>query len=284
MTLIAFVGSVFSPTYFRARAREAAPPQAERFCALNLVLYRDGRRHWALTEHPRDRVQREADVLALGGSTLAWEDDALVARVDERSAGLGLPLRGTIRLRPRGRWTSPLALDPAGRHHWWAVAPLAAIEVEMERPGLRFSGSGYHDTNFGAEPLEHGFHRWSWSRAELRRGTAVLYDAQPRDGAPSEHGLLFRPDGEVLPLAAPARHALARTGWGLPRATRSDDGPSPVLRRTLEDTPFYSRSLVETTLDGQRVAAMHESLCLDRFARPWVQRLLPFRIRRGWRA
>ena len=284
MTIIAFVGSVFSPTYFRARAREATPPDPMRFCALNVVLYRDGRKHWALTEHPRERVQRSEDAFVLGGSRLSWEDDALVVRVEERSTGMGAPIRGTVRLRPRHRWSHPLSLDPAGRHHWWAVAPLAEVEVQMERPDVRFRGSGYHDTNFGSESLEQGFSTWDWSRAELPEGTAVLYDARPRDADPSERGLLFRADGGVEPFEAPTRHELHRTGWGIDRATRTDAGAEPSVVRTLESTPFYARSLVETTLGGRQVTAMHESLSLDRFRSPVVQWMLPFRIRRGWRA
>jgi len=277
------VGSVFSPSYFRARARELQP-EPMRFCALNVALYGEGGTRWAFTEHPRHRVRRSANALELGDSRLAWEGDALVIHVNERSAGLGLPLRGTVRLRPRRCFEHPLALDPHGRHAWWAVAPRADLEVEMERPDFRFCGSGYHDTNFGREPLERGFSSWDWSRAELAEGTGVLYDARPREGPPCEHGLLFRDDGRVEPLAAAQHHTLPRTRWGIARATRADAGEAPQVVRTLEDTPFYARSLVQTTLAGQRVAAVHESVSLDRFAHPLVQLMLPFRIRRGWRA
>ena len=54
-----------------------------------------------------------------------------------------------------------------------------------------------------------------------------------------------------------------------------------VLGRTLEDTPFYARSELETSLGGRRMAAVHESLSLERFSSPLVQTMLPFRIRRG---
>ena len=50
----------------------------------------------------------------------------------------------------------------------------------------------------------------------------------------------------------------------------------------LEDTPFYARSRVATRLMGEDCVMMHESLSLDRFARPWIQAMLPFRMpRRG---
>ncbi len=34
------------------------------------------------------------------------------------------------------------------------------------------------DSNFGDEPLEAGFRRWTWSRARTRGGAAILYDAE----------------------------------------------------------------------------------------------------------
>lgn len=277
------MGSVFSPTYFRARARqEIALP--DDFCALNVALYRESGKSWAFTEHPQARVRRTPEAFELGGSRVSWEGDELVVQVEERTTGLGSPVRGTVRLRPRRHFDHPLALDPDERHHWWAVAPLSEIEVEMERPDFSFRGSGYHDTNFGHEPLESGFQDWNWSRAELPEGTAVLYDAIPRRGEPRARGLLFREDGEVEPFEAAERHQLQRTFWGMDRATRTDPETSPQVLRTLEDSPFYSRSLVDTTLGGRQVTAMHESLSLDRFEHPVVQRMIPFRLRRGWRA
>jgi len=52
--------------------------------------------------------------------------------------------------------------------------------------------------------------------------------------------------------------------------------------RTLEDTPFYARSMVQAQLCGEEVVAMHETLDARRFASPLVQALLPWRMpRRG---
>jgi carotenoid 1,2-hydratase len=50
--------------------------------------------------------------------------------------------------------------------------------------------------------------------------------------------------------------------------------------RTLEDTPFYNRNVVATQIGGERLTAMHESFDARRFAAPWVQALLPFRMPR----
>ena len=52
------------------------------------------------------------------------------------------------------------------------------------------------------------------------------------------------------------------------------------LVETLEDTPFYARSRIETQLYGERGNIFHESLELDRFASPVVKAMLPFRMPR----
>jgi carotenoid 1,2-hydratase len=66
------------------------------------------------------------------------------------------------------------------------------------------------------------------------------------------------------------------------RHVRSDDA-SPRLLKTLEDAPFYSRSLVSTTILGTPTFGLHESLSLDRLANPLVRAMLPFRMpRRRW--
>ncbi len=75
--------------------------------------------------------------------------------------------------------------------------------------------------------------------------------------------------------------ALKRTGWRVERSVRSD-GTAAVIR-TLEDAPFYARSVVSANLLGEPVTLMHESLSLDRFKMPVVQAMLPFRMPRARR-
>ena len=162
------------------------------------------------------------------------------------------------------------------------------MDFELDQPALRFSGSGYHDVNEGDEALEAGFDSWNWSRCELGQETVILYDVVAPTGVAHARAWRFMPASDTptptilaLPEASlgPAR-ALPATRWGVARSIRSDPGHEPRLLRTLEDTPFYSRNLVEVQLDGRPGTAMHESLSLRRFAAPWVRGLLPFKIRR----
>lgn len=277
ITLIAFVGSVFSPYYAWNRRHGGA--DAVEHCALNVALYGERANRWAMTERGRDDVAREPATLVVGTSAVLWAGDVLEIRIDEVTVPWPSRLRGVVRVYPSAVTSHVFALDAGAQHRWRPIAPFARVEVEFARPGLRWSGDGYFDSNIGDEPLEHGFSRWDWSRAAHRDCAAVLYDATPRDGAPLSLALRFDRRGELDLLAAPPPARLPNTAWALRRTTRADDGHARV-RTTLENAPFYARSVVDSQLFGVRAASVHESLDLDRFASPVVQWMLPFRMPR----
>lgn len=279
--MIAFIGAVFSPAYYRARRRSLhVDPLAH--CALNVVVHGPGVNAWALSEY-RGALVRERDALVLGRNRIERDADAVTLDIDERSAPWGGAIRGRVRLFPRQWLAREHDLDRLGRHRWWPIAPAAHIEVELEKPALRFSGRGYHDANTGAEPLERGFDGWSWSRGSCDEGVALLYDTVDREGERRELGLWCDRDGHVSHLDTHAVCDLGPTRWRLPRPTRTDTNARVQLRRTLVDAPFYARSWFDTQLAGHRLDALHEIVDLRRFERPSTQLMLPFRTRGvGW--
>jgi carotenoid 1,2-hydratase len=276
------VGSVFSPYYRRAWRHGRA--EAADHCAINVALYSPGAGRWAMTERGRRSVDRSATHFAVGPSALRWHDDTLTITLEEIANPLPRRVRGTVRVRPAGLCSYVAALDDAGRHRWGPIAPCARVEVDLDAPALRWEGHGYLDSNEGDEPITEPFTTWDWLRAPLADGsTAVVYDVRQRVGGDRVIGACFRPDGSTEALALPPRHNLRRTGWGIERTVRSESAPGsapPTVRRTLEDTPFYTRSLVRTCLGGETVEAMHETLSATRFGAPWVQALLPWRMPR----
>lgn len=282
ITLIAFIGSVFSPYY--AWARRGGNPDPRDHCSLNVALYGEGSRRWTMTERSRAQLRQSADGLEIGPSALSWDGETLTLRIDETAAPIPARVQGEVRVRPAAVTARDFAIDPAGHHRWWPIAPSARVEVDFARPRLRWSGTGYLDMNSGREPLERGFKRWDWSRAPLPDGTAILYDTQARQGGGEALALHIDRHGEIAELPGPPRVDLPGSPlWRIVRGTRCETGHAAGIARTLEDTPFYARSLVHTRLLGRDVTAMHESLCLDRFASPWVQAMLPFRMPRvGW--
>ncbi len=276
ITVIAFLGSVFSPYYAWSGRKDPIDHSA-----VNVVLY--GRpRAWAMTERRRGSVARTATSLAIGPSAMDWDGSVLTIRVDEVTSPLPSRLSGTIRVRPAGITPGPFTLDAEGRHRWWPLAPSSRIEVALDRPSLRWNGHAYFDTNDGDVALEDSFRSWTWSRATLSAGAAILYDVLRRDGSRQNLSLRFDPDGTPRPIEPPVPAALPPTLWRLSRSTRSDDGRAAVVRR-FEDAPFYSRSLLSARIGGEAVQPVHEALDLHRFTHPLVRLMLPFRMPRTLR-
>ncbi|MBK1721181.1 carotenoid 1,2-hydratase [Thiocystis violacea] len=279
ITLIAQLGSCFSPYYAKARRLGDSDPLNHN--SLNVALYGECKR-WSMTERGHSALRRDASRLELGPSSLSWDGTSLTIQIDEVTVPLPSRIRGTVRVYPSVVAGQPYNLDNAGHHYWAPIAPRAHVEVEFDQPSLRWSGSGYLDSNWGVEPLERAFQRWEWSRAMLKDGgTAILYDVTQREGDKPPLALRFAPTGGVEHFEAPPRVRLPNTAWLMRRGTRVDPHHTARVTETLEDTPFYTRSVLETHLLGEPVTAMHESVCLDRFSSRWVQTLLPFRIPRA---
>ncbi len=271
-----FVGSVFSPYYHWAGRREP-----EDHCAFNVALYGPGVGRWSMTERGRSRLWRDQTTLSIGPSVLRRDGDAFVLDISEVAAPVPRALRGRIRLNPHGLADRAFAIDSHGRHRWMPLAPACAVEVDFAEPSLSWKGHGYVDTNAGDEPVESAFAQWNWSRAHLGAdGSAVLYDVIEKDGATRSIAARYDRNAVAEEFQPPPRVALPRTRWFLPRGTQAEDGGTVRVVRTLEDTPFYARSELETRLFGQQVAAVHESLSVTRLDTPVVRMMLPFRMPR----
>jgi carotenoid 1,2-hydratase len=240
-----------------------------------------------MTERGAGSVGRGADWLSLGPSNLVWDRSGLTVLIDEVAAPMPRRIRGRIRLFPDAVEQCEWTLDPAGRHRWAPIAPCARAEIEFERPALSWSGAAYLDMNAGDRPIETDFVRWTWSRAAVPEGTAILYDVIRRTPAKRDArlslALVGRASGGFEAFAVPPLATLPSTRWGIVRDTGMDPGTSPAVVSTLEDTPFYARSIIAGRLRGCEVTAMHESLSFDRFRAPWVLAMLPFRMPRAVR-
>lgn len=239
-----------------------------------------------MTERGAGALSRSADHLQIGPSALHWHNGCLTVDLNEFTVPLPGRLRGRVTLQAETNSGSARTLDGNRRHFWQPLAPLARIDVQMTQPDLTWQGEAYMDSNWGSEPLEAAFKRWHWSRARMADGScAVLYNTLNLDGSDTALALRCPQGGEMTEMPSPPAAALPTASiWRMGRSTRADEGSAATVLQTLEDTPFYARSLLRTTLAGETVTAVHESLSLERFQQRWVQTLLPFRMprRRSW--
>lgn len=273
ITIIAFIGSVFSPYYAWAGRRTPL-----NHCALNVALY-GARPRWAMTERSAVRTTVSRDCLSIGASALSWKGDKLTIAIDERGAPFPVRLRGTVTVRPDFLTQRTFTIDAEGRHRWRPLAPLAAFEVNLEDPEVSWRSDGYFDSNDGEAPLEEAFKAWNWARLRTRgRPALILYDTTPRIGDQRRLALEVGEDGAITEADSPALRIASPTP--VFRMERRIGGENPRIVRTLEDAPFYSRSLVETSIGGARYRGFHESLSGDRLRSPLVRAMLPFRMPR----
>ena len=246
------------------------------------MLYRKRDKHWAMTERPRSAVGRAAESFTIGPSHLSWDGEALTIQIKETTMPIPSRIRGTVRVVPGAISQQAFTLNGDGGHQWWPFAPCSRVQVALDAPQLRWQGDGYFDMNRGAAPLEQGFVDWQWGRGTLPGGAAIiLYEALRRDGSVINLAMTIDAEGKVQPFTPPPLVELKRTGWRVKRSVRSEGAAGVV--KTLEDAPFYARSVISTKLLGEPVTLMHESLSLDRFRMPIVQAMLPFRMPRMWR-
>jgi carotenoid 1,2-hydratase len=209
-----------------------------------------------------------------------WDGTSLTIDIDEMAVPHLDRVRGTIRVHPLAITPVELPLHPDGSHVWRPLAPVAEIEVALNRPGWRWRGHGYIDANFGIRALEADFRTWTWARLPTRDGEVCLYDAARRDGSTLSAAVRFDTQGHAEPFEPPPPARFGRSLWALPRMMRADAGTTPVQVKAMLDAPFYCRSAIRTTLGGETAVGVHEALDLDRFASPWLKPILAMRVPR----
>lgn len=108
----------------------------------------------------------------------------------------------------------------------------------------------------------------------------MIYDVRQRDGQNILLANRYRPDGTIEAFDPPARRPLGRTGWRIHRQLRLDHNTRLGTVQTLEDTPFYARSMTQLESAEGTLPLMHETLDVNRLVSPIVQWMLPWRMPR----
>lgn len=238
-----------------------------------------------MTDRGEAALRQSPGALEIGPSAMRWDGRRLVVEIDEATLPHPGRLKGRVTLTPAAITRVEAALTPDGRHIWRPFAPVATVEVALNRPGWDWRGHGYFDANFGTAALEADFSYWTWGRYPTKDGAVCFYDATRRDGSDLALGVRFGTDGRAQAITPPPRAPLSRSLWAVRRETRADAGYKPRQERPMLDAPFYTRSMVRTQFGGEETVGVHEALDLDRFASPWLKPMLALKVprRRGWR-
>ncbi|WP_244564124.1 carotenoid 1,2-hydratase [Rhizobium sp. RU36D] len=263
--------------------------------AFNVALYTPDGNVWAMTERGEASLSRTTDSLTIGRSSMELRDGKLLIRFDETALpwpGQRLwpkAFAGAIEITPKATCEDLCPLDRAGHHCWSPRIPTASAVITSDAlPGGGWHGPAYHDMNYGDRPIEQDFVSWDWARGSGERddATVILYDAVMQTGERRRLALRTSGKGELTEFSMPERQALPGAFWGVKSGIACDPQHKPRLIQPLEDTPFYTRSLVDTVVSGQALTMVHETLDCRRLANPLVRLMLPFRMprRSGWQA
>ncbi|MEM1362098.1 MAG: carotenoid 1,2-hydratase [Pseudomonadota bacterium] len=275
ISIIGFIGSVFSPWY----AWSGRWDPKNHVC-INVATYGPGGR-FTMTDRGRETLHKTKNSFTVGPSSMRWLGDRLVIDIDE----IGAPpmvsrVRGQVTVRPTALTDVELPLSADGGHVWRPFAPTCSIEVDLNSKGWQWEGHGYFDANFGTRALEQDFSFWTWGRFPAAGGSTCFYDAQRRDGSHLEAHLQFDADGQAREIDPLPKARFRRSLWAVYRETRGDAGVRPKQVLPMLDAPFYSRSAVETCIHGEKCVGVHEALDLRRFRSPLLKPMLAVRVPR----
>jgi len=238
-----------------------------------------------MTDRGQSALRQTANSFTVGPSSLRWENGTLTIDVNEIS---GPPLisrvRGTITVTPSAITRVELPLTEDGAHVWRPFGPVSDISVDLDANGWQWDGHGYFDANFGTRALEEDFSYWTWGRYPAAGGSTCFYDATRLDGSELGSGFHFTPEGDASGIPLPPQLEFKRSLWAVRRETRGDLGCKPRQVMNMLDAPFYSRSMVETRLNGEKTVGVHEALDLTRFRSPLIKPMLAVRVprRKNW--
>lgn len=280
VSVIGFIGSVFSPWYAWSGRRNPA-----NHVCINVATYGPGGR-FTMTDRGTSALRQTRDCLTVGPSSMRWENDRLIIEINEISSPpLISRVRGRITVTPSALTQMELPLTPEGTHIWRPFGPTSTIEVDLDAPGWQWRGHGYFDANFGTRALEQDFRYWTWGRYPVRGGSTCFYDAVRMDGSALATAVHFDADGQAQDIALPPKVKMRRSLWQVARDTRADAGYQPHQVKPMLDAPFYSRSAVKTRLDGEETVGVHEALDLTRFRMGLLKPMLAVRVprRARWR-
>lgn len=235
-----------------------------------------------MTERSARHLHRDQSNYSLGPTQLQWDRDHLRIDIEECCAPFPRRISGTVRVFPHALCSFVTPLDDEARHRWGPIAPCARVEVELKQPELAWKGEAYLDSNDGDEPVTRVFQAWDWSRARHSDDSvSVLYDVRQTNASERIIARRFYRDGSSSAFEPPERpQQLPRTFWRVNRSIRSDSAHSASITKTLEDGPFYARSLVKAKICGEDVMAVHETLEAQRLNSLAVRLMLPWRMPR----
>lgn len=277
---IAMVGNIFSPSYHRAKLATSADPWAH--CAFNLAIYAPTQEWWVFSEYIQSEANINAREMTVGPNHIQNDGLSYRCQFSERTATLlnvgSCDVEGEFEISAPAFMDVDFSVDPKQEHIWKPIAPFARFSMRLKNPNLQFSGNGYIDHNHSAAAPEQTLSQWRWARYHLPSHEAeLMFYIKDIAGEEKRLHLLFDAHGHHIGDATYAS-SYRRHRWGLNSMLDRPHGKLSKIEN-MEDAPFYSRNALHLETSKGPVRGISEHIDFDRFKKPWVQFLTPFKIR-----
>jgi carotenoid 1,2-hydratase len=319
IVVILLEGFVFHPGYLRKyaayvrRPTRHRPPVPRDFPCAYFVVYERGRiAHQFMLQYPAADFSAADDRLDVSigpNHATVGDDGAIRLRLRGTPWKLtwqgpqfleGTTLTGEFTFRPKfnhppmERVFLSRAMTAAD-HHWVLSNPLCDVEGDFrvfdsdapgEGLGVRFSGLGYHDHNYGTGPLGPGLKRWIWGRAAFDDAVYTFHHAIARNTAlpPETHLVVADANGtHEIDVIHTAADWSARNGTMLayPRSLSFDSTMRLFNPRLIDSAPFYMRLIYQSECRGRRGTAFCEVAYPHRLRWPVLGRMIEMSIGKG---
>lgn len=136
------------------------------------------------------------------------------------------------------------------KHSWNLIQPKAEVSGKLKVGGtqvidINFEGKGYHDHNFGSEPMKDSFDEWYWGRYHFDDSTLIYY-IMNMNGKWEEKAWIFNDDGRIESTEKVELKDKGLSFFGLSSARKFEfegDSFKALLQKSqmIDSGPFYQR-------------------------------------------
>ena len=125
ISIIAFIGSVFSPWYSWYGRKKPHD-----HCCINVATYGHKGR-WTMTERGESTVTQTESLFKIGPSSLKWENNRLLVELNELTTPHLSKLKGRVVIEPHFITNIEVPLMNDGSNIWRPFSPMSKIYVEL---------------------------------------------------------------------------------------------------------------------------------------------------------
>ncbi|MCC5941067.1 MAG: hypothetical protein JJU37_05945 [Balneolaceae bacterium] len=187
IVVIFYEGNPFSKRYIKGIS-SGSDSLAEFYPAISISLYKDGKPiFYAFEEFLSSECIFSADKPIGNAGNNSFTGKKIEGEIQyqimlDQLLENGDSIKGTISFRSGDMKFSLMdsnSEEPSA-HVWNLIQPSADVEGTLTLGGsnseeIHFKGTGYHDHNFGSEPMKDTFDEWYWGRYHLEGLTLVYY-------------------------------------------------------------------------------------------------------------